>query len=216
MRHQHTERWDYSDCSFYFAAYVLDPEFLEHTQQQSEEIMEGFLNALEKIAILLEVRRLELLTPGRFSKAWALRGRAINAEPLACREWKHYPDGYPTSETKEVMAFCSVANAQLATYRGKKGIFGRPWVMASAKDMPAYQWWDSNGASVPELQKVACIVLAQPASASICERINSEFAFVKDRRRNRLGHDKANKLVRIFHNLRLIKRMNKSSTLSLP
>ena len=51
--------------------------------------------------------------------------------------------------------------------------------------------------------------LAQPASASICERINSEFEFVKDRRRNRLGHDKANKLVALFHNLRLLKRMKK-------
>ena len=50
-------------------------------------------------------------------------------------------------------------------------------------------------------------MLAQPASASICERINSEFEFVKDRRRNRLGHDKANKLVALFHNLRLLKRM---------
>jgi len=41
----------------------------------------------------------------------------------------------------------------------------------------------------------------------ICERINSEFAFVKDRRRNRLAHSKANKLVGLFHNLRLLKRM---------
>ena len=44
---------------------------------------------------------------------------------------------------------------------------------------------------------------------TICERINSEFAFVKDRRRNKLSHIKANKLVRLFHNLRLINRMNK-------
>jgi len=51
------------------------------------------------------------------------------------------------------------------------------------------------------------MVLAQPASASICERINSEFAFVKDRRRNSLAHSKANKLVGLFHNLRLLKRM---------
>jgi len=56
---------------------------------------------------------------------------------------------------------------------------------------------------------VARLVLAQPASASICERINSEFAFIKDPRRNRLQHDKANKLVAIFHNLRLLARMNK-------
>ena len=48
-------------------------------------------------------------------------------------------------------------------------------------------------------------------SASICERINSEFAFVKDRRRNRLSHPKANKLVGLFHNLRHLARMNKTA-----
>ena len=48
---------------------------------------------------------------------------------------------------------------------------------------------------------------SQSASASICERINSEFAFIKDPRRNRLEHTKANKLVAIFHNLRLLHRM---------
>jgi len=60
-------------------------------------------------------------------------------------------------------------------------------------------WWDMHGSTTPELQTVARLVLAQPASASICERINSEFAFVKDRRRNRLAHSKANKLVGLFH-----------------
>ena len=82
--------------------------------------------------------------------------------------------------------------------------------MESAAELPAYLWWDQNGASVPELQAVAVMVLAQPASASICERINSEFEFVKDRRRNRLCHAKADKLVRCFHNLRLIHKMRKS------
>jgi hypothetical protein len=56
---------------------------------------------------------------------------------------------------------------------------------------------------------VSTVSGAQPASASICERINSEFEFVKDRRRNRLTHDKANKLVSLFHNLRLLTRMKK-------
>ena len=81
--------------------------------------------------------------------------------------------------------------------------------MESAKDMPAYLWWDQNGGSVPELQTVARLVLAQPAIASICERINSEFECVKYRRRNRLCHEKAYKLVGLFHNLRLLKRMKK-------
>lgn len=51
------------------------------------------------------------------------------------------------------------------------------------------------------------MVLARPCSASISERIKSEFEFVKDRRRKRLGHDKANKLVAMLHNLLLLKRM---------
>ena len=75
----------------------------------------------------------------------------------------------------------------------------------------ADMWWDQHGSSTPELQVMARMVLAQPASASICERINSEFAFVKDRRRNRLSHARANKLVGLFHNLRLLKRMKKVS-----
>ena len=91
----------------------------------------------------------------------------------------------------------------------KKVVFARAWVMDGACNQPAYMWWAANGASCPELQYVARIVLSQPASASICERINSEFAFVKDPRRNKLEHAKANKLVAPFHNLRLITRMKK-------
>lgn len=66
-------------------------------------------------------------------------------------------------------------------YQGKKGIFAREWVIESAEKMPAYMWWDQFGSSTPELQMVARLILAQPASASVCERINSEFAFIKDR-----------------------------------
>ena len=70
-----------------------------------------------------------------------------------------------------------------------------------------YMWWDQNGTSCKELQAVARMVLAQLASASICERINSEFGLVKDRRRSKLSHVRANKLVALFHNLRLMKRV---------
>ena len=80
-----------------------------------------------------------------------------------------------------------------------------------AEDMPAYLWWDNHGSGTPELQTIARLVLAQPASASIIERINSEFEFVKDRRRNRLAHGTAAKLVGLFHNLRLLGRMRPAS-----
>ena len=91
---------------------------------------------------------------------------------------------------------------------------GRASVLEAAVDMPAHLWYDQYAATTPELQTFARLVLSQPASASICERINSEwseFASVKDRRRNRLKHEKANKLVGLFHNLRLMARMNKTA-----
>jgi hypothetical protein len=86
-----------------------------------------------------------------------------------------------------VQDFVVKINSQLALYKNKKGITGRPGVLLSVKSMPANLWWDQNGSTFKELQMMARIVLAQPASASICERINSEFAFIKDRKRNRLG-----------------------------
>ena len=208
--------------------------------------MEGFFETLEKIAILFKVRTM-LETDPVLEGLWKKRSILIAADPTAQQTMTDFPN-YPDSTDPDVKHFCASANAQLTMYRGKKGIFARTWVIDSAREMPAHLWWDQNGGSVPELQAFARMVLAQPASASICERINSEFEFVKDRRshprpaahcplptahcplssmlhpsflpspvpppphccrRNRLSHEKANLLVGLFHNLRLLKRMKK-------
>lgn len=47
-------------------------------------------------------------------------------------------------------------------------------------------------------------VLAQPTSASSCERNWSTYDFVHSKRRNRLCHARADKLVYVFSNLRLL------------
>ena len=142
------------------------------------------------------------------AKKWKRRAKMIAANPLKQKTFTDYPT-YPTTTDPKVAHFCTQVSAQLVMYRGRKGEFARPWVFAAAEGMPAYEWWEQYGSSVPELQAVACIILSQPASASIIERINCEFAFVKDRRRNRLAHGRSNKLVGLFHNLRLLKRMRK-------
>ena len=142
------------------------------------------------------------------AKAWKKRASMIAQDPKKQKTWEHYPS-YPTTSDQDVQNFCSLVCAQLVLYRSRKGEFSRNWIFSAAQKMPAYEWWEQYGSSVPELQTVACIILSQPSSASIIERINSEFAFVKDRRRNRLGHEKSNKLVGLFHNLRLLKRVRK-------
>ena len=200
-------RWIYAHYHFFAAAYVLDPEFVDHDQASNEEVMEGFGVCLGKIGMLLQVRRLN--EQGKFTLIWKQRLEEIRKD--LTKTHKNYPVYPSATSDQEVRSFCAAAHAQLSQYRGKKGSFAWPWVFEGAKTTPAYMWWDTNGSSVPELQVVARMILAQPASASICERINSEFAFVKDRRRNRLAHGKANKLVGLFHNLRLLKRMQKVS-----
>ena len=63
----------------------------------------------------------------------------------------------------KVGQFCEKVNAQLTLYRTKKGTFAREWVMASAEKMPAYLWWDANGASCPELAAVRGASRPRPA-----------------------------------------------------
>lgn len=210
---KHEQRWAYGHCSLAAAAYVVDLEFQSHEQENNEEVMEGFYDVVEKIGILKEVRRIiaqkDSAASDELAKKWEARKAMIVADPSKQKTWDHFPT-YPTVESASVSAFCKTVTGQLALYRGRKACFARAWVMQAADSMPAYLWWDQHGSSVAELQLVSRIILATPASASICERINSEFAFVKDRRRNRLAHHRASKLTALFHNLRLIYRMKKS------
>lgn len=198
------KRWAYGHEPFAAAAYVLDPEFRNHQQSGNEEVMEGFMDTIEKIGLLMEVRKKR----DEFKKDWELRKKLIESDPKKQKTLDHYPN-YPANVTASVQQFASKVSQQLNTYRTGKGTFSRKWVLDSASKIPAYEWWSMYGGSVPELQQVACLILSQPASASIIERINSEFAFIKDKRRNRLAHDKANKLVGLFHNLRLLAKMSK-------
>jgi hypothetical protein len=195
-------RWDYGGSSFAQAAYMLDPEFMDHNQTSNEEVMSGFLNTADRIGILVEVRKKK----AEYMPLWEKRRNLISSDPKKMDTYTFYPE-FSQTDNASVQDFVVKINSQLALYKNKKGITGRPGMLLSVKSMPAYLWWDQNGSTFKELQMMARIVLAQPVGTSICERINSEFAFIKDRKRNCLGHDKANKLVALFHNLRLIWRM---------
>ena len=80
---KHEERWVYSHSPFFADAYVLDPEFLDHGHTSNEEVMQGFFDTVEKIAILLKVRS-NAEEPGeKYSQSWAARHTAIKSDPLA-------------------------------------------------------------------------------------------------------------------------------------
>eukprot|EP00955_Chlamydomonas_euryale_P056729 356537-Chlamydomonas_euryale.AAC.1 len=78
------------------------------------------------------------------------------------------------------------------------------WDLAAEKDMVPWEWWEQHGAAWPTLRIVAMRVLAQPSSASSCERNWSTYEFIHNRRRNRLTMERADDLVFVFSNLRLV------------
>jgi hypothetical protein len=99
-----------------------------------------------------------------------------------------------------------IAN-QLSQFRSGHGIFGREVAKAAASSMSAYQWWQSFGACVPELQQLAVRVLSQTASSSEAERNWSLFAFMQGKKRYRLNPSTMEKLVYIHANTRLLDKI---------
>lgn len=205
------DRWAYGHTSILAAAYMLDPEFFDHDFTSEPEIMEGFFETVQKIAFVQVIRSTLTAEGSTLTEEMKMRAEFISANRYEnVAKYDHYPDIFgKIDDCPQVDQFCKKVVAQVQMYRDKKGVFGRQWCFNSASEMPAYQWWDTFGSTVPELQIVARLVLAQCPTASIIERVNSEFAFIKDRKRNRLAHDKADKLVAIFHNLRMLKKMSR-------
>ncbi|KAL8535464.1 hypothetical protein ACS0TY_011189 [Phlomoides rotata] len=67
-------------------------------------------------------------------------------------------------------------------------------------------WWANHGASTPLLQSLAFKLLMQSASSSCCERNWSTYSFIQNIKRNKLTPSRADDLVFVHYNLRLLSR----------
>ncbi|GJX32464.1 60S ribosomal protein L17-2-like protein [Tanacetum coccineum] len=72
--------------------------------------------------------------------------------------------------------------------------------------MEPKSWWVNFGAQTPFLQTLAFRLLGQPSSSSCAERNWSTYAFIHSLRRNKLTTSRAQDLVYIHNNLRLLSR----------
>ena len=80
---------------------------------------------------------------------------------------------------------------ELAKFRGMQGTFAVPTVQKQTGKCAGYMWWDTFGAGCPTLQWLAVRILPQTTSAAAAKVAWSEFDFVFDRRRNRMGKERA-------------------------
>jgi hypothetical protein len=76
----------------------------------------------------------------------------------------------------------------------------------AARTMPAWKWWRAYCKAWPHLRWFAMRLTAHGVSASACERNWSTYEWIHNKKRNRLGLSRAEKLVRSFSNLNLLSR----------
>ena len=70
---------------------------------------------------------------------------------------------------------------------------------------PPHEWWDVMGSEAKALQTIARRILAQVCSISSCEQNWSTYSFVYNKVRNRLHPSRAEDLVYIYTNSRLLR-----------
>jgi hypothetical protein len=155
-------RWAYGHCSIHSAAYMLDPEFIAHKQWRDTTVMDDFMSCMAKVGILLKTREL------------------VEDEQLEVAPGVKYPDADKEWQQKVM--------AEHVQYRTQQGIFARDIVFESTKKIVAHQWWAQYGSTTPHLQDMEMKILGHQAAATAIERLNSEFSYIHDKKRNSLAH----------------------------
>lgn len=102
------------------------------------------------------------------------------------------------------------AYAEIAKFASASGELAQYDCSQHRWDLEPRDWWVMYGAALPRLQPIALKLLAQPSSSSCCERNWSTYSFIHSTKRNKLNPTRANDLVFIHTNLRLLARKRKS------
>ncbi len=72
--------------------------------------------------------------------------------------------------------------------------------------MSAIAWWNLYGVAAPELYNLAVKVLSQSVNTSCAERVWSTYSYIHNVKRNKLNADRAESLVYVHYNNRLLTR----------
>ncbi|XP_074366422.1 uncharacterized protein LOC141707260 [Apium graveolens] len=103
-----------------------------------------------------------------------------------------------------------VLRHQLASFQGKEGMFRSLAAKIDAVTMSPISWWSTYGAETPQLSEIAIKILSQPISSSSAERVWSTYSYIHNIKMNRLNSVRADKLVYIHTNIRLISHFTSS------
>lgn len=109
---------------------------------------------------------------------------------------KFFPDPADLKRIKDEYTMFSTCTGD---YNDYDSIFDR-WIL------DPLNWWVTHGQPTPMLQHLAIKLVNQPASSSCCERNWSTYNFIHSVKRNQLTPERAEDLVFVHNNLRLLSR----------
>ena len=95
---------------------------------------------------------------------------------------------------------------QISDFFSSKGVFAQPQAVNDRATMNTLSWWHMYGGAAPELYSLAIRVLSQSVNTSCAERCWSTYSYIHSVKRNRLNNDRAEKLVFVHYNHRLLSR----------
>ena len=94
--------------------------------------------------------------------------------------------------------------SEFAHFVGSEGFSADIEAMRDKTILSPINWWNFHGGEVPNIQKLAIKILSQVASSSSTERNWSTYGFIHSVKRNKFGSKKAEELVYVHSNLRLL------------
>lgn len=97
-------------------------------------------------------------------------------------------------------------NLEYARFAGALDAFSDSDALSDRGLMDPKSWWLLYGSTTPNLQALAIKLLGQPCSSSCCERNWSTYGFIHSLKRNKLTPARAEDLVYVHTNLRLLSR----------
>ncbi|KAL7177692.1 hypothetical protein ACSBR2_030955 [Camellia fascicularis] len=100
----------------------------------------------------------------------------------------------------------AVIRKQISDFVSCKGVFSQPQAVNDRATMDALSWWHLYGGAALELYSLALKVLSQSVNTSCAERCCNTYSYIHNVKRNRLNVDRAEKLVFVHYNHKLLSR----------
>ena len=102
---------------------------------------------------------------------------------------------------------CASALVDYEKFRVRDGPFGTPLMIKLASVLKPHKWWDTHGKSMVLLRTCAVNILPVLTTATSSEHAWSAQGVVQSARRQALNVDTIRRLVKVYINLRLEKRL---------